>query len=280
MLLAAGHLRTVGVSQPRLSFGEAPKPDGAWAGRRLLWLDGEPAFELSFWCGTCQFLFQRLEGATSTCSIDDVERVLADGLQGIDDDMVARFGSLLPRGEYLPLLLHLEPRLVRPAQSGDYFAEEQVATWGPDAFWGLPEYPGTPYYRTYEATIGVDAHLFEFVVPMVPPPWNDPERVAMYTADLAGGAIPTAVAVSILDVCAPAVDQGTDYYTHWALTHFLLDGHHKMQAAAEAARHLRLLSLLSVDASLGSPEQVALIPSLRSAVRADRRPNRDASHAR
>jgi hypothetical protein len=93
---------------------------------------------------------------------------------------------------------------------------------------------------------------------------RQPQRVAEYTASLAGGARPTAVAVSTLDVCAPVVDEGADYYTHWALTHFLLDGHHRMQAAAEAARPLQLLSMLSVDASLGSAEQVAQIPSLRA----------------
>jgi hypothetical protein len=150
-------------------------------------------------------------------------------------------------------------------------AEEQVTTWGLDAFWGLPHYPRTPYYRTYKAPVGADAHLYEFVAPMVPPSWNDRQRVSLYAASLAAGATPTAVAVSIRDVCAPAVDHGVDYHAHWALTHFLLDGHHKIHAAAEAARPLQLLSLLSLDASLGSPEQVAQIPALRSVTRARRR---------
>jgi hypothetical protein len=265
MLLAGGPSRTVGVAaQSRVRFGEEPKAQGAWAGRRLLWLDEKPAFELSFWCGTCQYLFQRLEGATSTCSLDDVDRLLVDGLACIDDDVVARFGSLLPRGTYLPLLLRVEPRAVYPAGPGDYFSEEQVATWGVNSFWGLPEHPRTPYYRTYETAVDGDAHLFEFVVPMVPPSWNEPKRVTTYANSLAGGATPTAVAVSTLDVCAPAVAEGADYYTHWALTHFLLDGHHKMQAAAGAARPVQLLSLLSVEASLGSAEQVAQIPGLRA----------------
>ncbi|HCT75354.1 MAG TPA: hypothetical protein DGG94_07120 [Micromonosporaceae bacterium] len=267
MLLAAGPARVVGAaSEFRLRFGEGPKiPESEWTGRRLLWLDDKPAFELSFWCGTCPFLFRRLEGAASTCSIADVGGRLADGLQDIDDDVVDQFGSLLPRGEYLPLLLRIEPRLVRPAQPGDYFVEEQVATWGLNSFWGLPEYPHNPYYRTYETVIDADAHLFEFVVPMVPPSWNDRQRVASYVSELADVATSTAVAVSILDVCEPAVDHGAVYFAHWALTHFLLDGHHKMQAAADSGRPLQLLSLLSIDAGLSSSDQVARIPSLRMA---------------
>ena len=272
MLLAVGTPRIVGKAiEPRLRFVEQTKPDGAWAGRRLLTVDDVPAFELSFWCGTCQFLFERLQGATTTFSPNDTDR-LTTGPGGLDDEVISRFGSLLPEGQYRPLLLQVEPRLIHPSKSGDYFAEEQVATWGLESFWGLPAYPRTPHYRTYETAVDADAHLYEFVVPMVPPSWNVRDRVAAYAAELAGGATPTAVAVSILDVCTPAVERGADCYTHWALTHFLLDGHHKMQAAAETGRSVRLLSLLAADAGLAEAAQVAELPTLRATTPQTRSP--------
>jgi hypothetical protein len=87
-----------------------------------------------------------------------------------------------------------------------------------------------------------------------------------------GSVLAAAVAVSILDVCQPADGNGTDYYAHWALTHFLLDGHHKMDAAAESGRPLQLLSLLEVGDSLATPEQVSLVPHLRSRSVSHRRP--------
>jgi hypothetical protein len=102
-------------------------------------------------------------------------------------------------------------------------------------------------------------------MPMVPPSWNESDPVTAYAAELIGGATPGPVAVSISDVCAPAVEQGTDYYTHWVLVHFLLDGHHKLQAAAESGRPVRLLSLLTGEAGLAIPEQVAQLPALRAA---------------
>jgi hypothetical protein len=265
MLLAVDSTKVLGdVTAPRVRFVEAAKSDSAWAGRRLLTVDDVPAFELSFWCGTCQFLFERLPGAMLTFSSDDANS-LTTGPGVFDGEVISRFGALLPEGEYQPLLLQVEPRLIYPAKSGDYFAEEQVATWGLESFWGLPAYPRTPYYRTFETAVDADAHLYEFVVPMVPPSWNVRDRVAAYAAELAGGATPTAVAVSILDVCAPAVERGPDYYTHWALTHFLLDGHHKMQAAAETERPVRLLSLLALGSGLAEREQVAEVPTLRAA---------------
>ncbi|MCO8274304.1 hypothetical protein M1L60_27260 [Actinoplanes sp. TRM 88003] len=260
MLLNAEPVRVLGdADNPRLRFSSSPSEERSDP-RRLLFVDDKPAFELSFWCGTCQILFQRQEGSTETFS--------AEG-----DDLIEAFGSLLPRGDYQPLQLEIRPRLVQPSRPGDYFAEEQVATWGLDSFWGLPVYPRTPYYRTFETAIDDNAHLYEFVVPMVPPSWNERAQVEKYASDLADGEVATAVAVSILDVSLPATDDGSDYYSHWALTHFLLDGHHRIQAAAESDRPIRLLSLLSVDHSLGAPSAVARVPALRAQPAQSRTPH-------
>lgn len=264
-MIEAGSPRKLGGKFPRLVFGEEPKPEGAWAGRRLALLGGKPAFELSFWCGTCPFLFKRLDGATETLSIEQLSDQLRVGLDDLDESVVGTFDALLAEGQFMPLLLEVEPRLVSPVSSGDYFAHEQVASWGVESFSGLPVYPGTAYYRTFETKVAADAHLYEFVVPMVPPTWNEATKVAEYAALLAQSSKPTAVAVSTLDVCAPeSAPPDSDRYQHWGLTHFLLDGHHKFEAAAASGRPLRLLSLLSLDASLAQPEQLERIPRLRS----------------
>jgi hypothetical protein len=267
MLIDSARPRTIGVSdRPALRFGEEAKPDGAWAGRRLMWVGNDPAFELSFWCGTCPFMFKRLEGATETLSLPEVEQALRDGLEEVDDAVVGVFGSLLPQAVYQPMLLQIRPRLVQPGHSGDYFIQEQVATWGLSGFWGLPEYPQTPYYRSWETTVDADRHLFEFVVPMVPPSWNDEDKVREYVDHLAKSEAPTALAVSVLDVCQPANElaSATDYFEHWGLMHFLLDGHHKMQAAAQSGRAMRLLSLVAVADGLATSDQVERLLALRA----------------
>jgi hypothetical protein len=273
VLLAAEGMAILGSQTPRLTIGEQPRQPGAGPGRRVLSLDEEPAYNLSFWCGTCPFLFERLEGANHTLSMDELQVRLNEGLDEVEHDVLQRFGALLPHGRYLPLLLEVTPRLVQPGKDGDYFSEEHLATWGISDFWGLPEYPHTAYYRTFETPVDDESHLFEFVVPMLPPAWDDQERVAEHVGRLAGSSRPTAVAVSTLDVCQPAMDRGTDYYRHWCLTHFLLDGHHKMHAAAASGKALRLLSLLSVEGSLAADQDVAAIPRLRARPNRARRPS-------
>lgn len=261
----------LGSDNPRVFFGEAPKAAEQWAGKRLLSVDDRPAFELSFWCGTCQFLFERLEGANETLSLAATQEVLRNGIDDIDDDIVGAFSELLQRGEYLPMLIEFVPELTEPAAAADYFAHEQVDTWGKEPFWDLPISPHSPYYRTFATSVDDEAHLYEFVVPMVPPSWNDRTTIADYAASMTSGEVPTAVAVSTLDVCAPADGRpGLDWYWHWGLTHFLLDGHHKLEAAAQIGAPVRLLSLISIDNSLASREQVQRVPRLRGQVLSQR----------
>ena len=252
----------VPVEKAALRFGRADEAHPFVA--RYLFMSDEPAFELSLWCGTCPFLFERKGGANRTLS-SEVEplAVLEEGLSSIDERVVSQFASLLPEGDYLPLLLEVSPELVSPHDEQDYFTHEQVATWGVDSFWGLPENPRSYYYRTFETRVKADEHLYEFVVPMVPPRWNQRDRVEHYRDLVGRGGTPTAVALSTLDVCQPATDdESTDYYAHWGLSHFLLDGHHKFEAAAEVGANVRLLALVSLAGSLAGPDDVARLPEL------------------
>ncbi|MER7535644.1 hypothetical protein ABTX77_12765 [Streptomyces sp. NPDC097704] len=273
MVITWGEPRRLGVpdSEARLRFAAERQEAGGGPGRRLLVVDGEPAFELSGWCGTCAFLFSRLETATQTLSPAGVQEQLAGTLDDPDaGGVIDVFSALLPAGEYLPVLLRIEPRLVVPGKESDYFGGEQVATWGLDDFWGLPQYPHTPYYRTFETAVDASAHLYEFVVPMVPPTWNDRRRVDEYAELMGRGTVPTAVAVSTLDVCEPASARSTDHYRHWGLTHFLLDGHHKLEAAATTGRPVQLLSLLALGEGLAEAEDHARLPALRTRPRSAR----------
>ncbi|MFJ2598949.1 hypothetical protein [Streptomyces erythrochromogenes] len=272
-MIKTGDPRSLGVptSEARLNFDTELRELGGGPRRRLLMVDDEPAFELSFYCGTCPLLFRRLETAQEKLSLERMQERLTGTLDDPDDGgVIDAFGTLLPKGEYLPLLLEVEPRLVIPGKEGDYFSGEQVTAWGVNQFWGLPEYPHTPYYRTFETAVDANAHLYEFVVPMVPPTLNDRERVEEYVALMKRGTVPTAVAISTLDVCQSALGLADDPAAHWGLTHFLLDGHHKLEAAATARRPVRLLSLLTLGESLASPEDATRLPALRTQPRSAR----------
>lgn len=237
-----------------------PAPGTAFPPRRLA-LHGVSVFELNLWCGTCPALFKKLTNPDAA-DLGLANELLNCGLSVIDDSVLRAYGKALPESEYTALLLETTPRLVLPGTPTDYFSHEQVTTWGVDPVPGAADDPGTPYYRTFETPVGKGRHLYESVVPMVPPSWNDRAITADYLRD--GVESGTAVAYSLLDVLQPAMDEGEDYYEHWVLSHFLLDGHHKFEAAAAAGRSIRLLSLLDERISIASPDELSTLVTARA----------------
>ncbi len=80
----------------------------------------------------------------------------------------------------------------------------------------------------------------------------DEQRIAYFRDQLTLGVRPTAIAVSVLDI--------KQYYdsdvAHWCLAHYLLDGHHKIAAAAETGCPITLLSFVTSDHGISAPENI------------------------
>jgi hypothetical protein len=221
-------------------------------GKRLLCLDGEKAYQLGPGCDTCGFIFERLGGATRSVSATKVADELRWGLDALDPKVLDSVAEVVPPGSYRVVLVEIVPELVRPGESRDYFAHEQVAVWGVDPFYGLPQHPRTEYYRGLSRRVDQDSALFEFVVPMFPSRWLDGQRIAEWERHLRDGNRPTALALGLVLAKEPAlIEHDPAPARHLCLAHFLLDGHHRVFAAAATAKRVTLLSFLSVDESDG-----------------------------
>jgi hypothetical protein len=218
-------------------------------GDRFLCIDGKRAYHLGFGgCQTCSFLFERLWGANQAVQIDATVSALRDGVNSLDDDVVRMIGSGLPEGEYFAILGESPVTMVKPGDANDYFIKEQIALWGENTFWCLPHDPRVPYFRAGDCDIGDSKHFFNFVAPMMPTQWLKMATIAEYKEALKTNAGGTAVALAILDVRGPAdfnPDHPPNPQEHWCLTHYLIDGHHKLNAASETGKPLRLLSFIS-----------------------------------
>jgi len=235
----------LGVDGAQLSFVRPDPAKPGQTGDRRLRLDGVDAFDLSFWCGTCPLLFERLGGANETLSNDKMQSLLNRGLTSIDRKVIKAASKILPKGRYLPMLLSVDPILVMPFSEGDYFANEQVVHRGVEPFWGMPHNAHTPYYRGGTWQVEHES-LFEFIVPMVPPTWNESSRVDEYEARFKNGESQTVLALAVVDRTQPS----DSFDAHSGLMHFVLDGHHKLEAAARVGSPVTLLSLLAVDDSM------------------------------
>jgi hypothetical protein len=252
------------AAEPVIGIAETPsgRPKTPY-----LTVRGRPAFETSFWCGTCAILFQRRSEFDGYLPPGQMRDRLARGLDTLDPEVVTAFLSFLTVGDYLPMLLEIRPQLVHPGDDMDYFTREQLQTWDlTNDLDGEPNDPKTPYYRLdggRPRQIEPGHVFFEFLVPMTNTVALSPDTVSSYTTRLSETA-PTAVALSILDTAEPwdYPKSATLRAQHWALTHFLMDGHHKTAASAETGQPLRLLSLLSLSGGNTDPAWVRAVPAL------------------
>jgi hypothetical protein len=234
---------------------------------RFLTVDGKKAHYLGNVCGTCAFIFERLEGANSKVSPETLQEQLRTGISTISPSILDAAITVLPIGDYKALFLSCRPQLILPSKAGDYFFEEQLELWGVDPFWGVPHYAKNEYYRTEVLKVSKHVGLFEFIVPMFPRRYLDLPTIESYGPLFNRQLLPTALAVSVLDVKQPADWEGNpEIQEHWCLAHYLLDGHHKMAAAAALGQPISLLSFLAVKGGVSSFEEIdQLISALEKA---------------
>lgn len=100
---------------------------------------------------------------------------------------------------------------------------------------------------------------------MFPGSWLESSQIAEYEALFQNGREPTALAISILDIKSPAAwEEGREITSHWCLTHYLLDGHHKTFAASKLQAPMTLISFLAVSRGISAPEDIERLVAVLS----------------
>ena len=227
---------------------------GSWkVWDRYISIEGKKAYHIGNICGTCNFFFERLDGANQKISQKTVIDQLANQAVHIDSDPYFEIIKLIPVGTYLVFRLQVTPRLVTLGGADDYFANEEINTWGVDGFWGLPHNPRIPYYRSPSFAIDSRSILHNFFIPIVPANWLDEGTIGEYENRIIAGVEPTVICLSYLDVKEPADwQEGATHTQHNCFANIILDGHHKTFVAAKHNRPVNILSFLSLDNSIAS----------------------------
>lgn len=233
--------------------------------QRFLTVGGQDAFALGNICTTCHFVFERLSGCPAIASFSmspDAMGARLERSEGLfDPEFQAAVLSALPSGSYTILHQKAVPVRTSPGAPDDYFANEcaQVYTWRD----GIHS-PKTDYFRLPDVTVSASNTLFQFIVPFQDLSALDPERVRAYQRVCNSGSAPTALALAVLDVEGPPTS--SHYIEHSVIAHYLLDGHHKVQAAAALGAPIGLLSFVNHAESLADPGEVdAVVDALRHA---------------
>ncbi|MEZ5693222.1 MAG: hypothetical protein R3D99_05165 [Altererythrobacter sp.] len=233
-------------------------PGFAPAWYRFLKLDGRHVLLLGNVCGTCGFFFERIDAVNGGMNFPDLQLRLAKGLVELDDDAIKTLLQVMPKSEYIIGLLRLKVEKVNPLGNNDYFAVEQESYNGGSYYNEPPHDPQAKYFRV-SGRSGIDikypeldGRAFDFIVPLAAEDSLDEERVQFYEAKSESGLAPTAISLSKLDIKGP----GDGGEVHWCLAHYLIDGHHKLEAAARTGQEISLIAFIAIDHGISKREHV------------------------
>jgi hypothetical protein len=206
-----------------------------------LYVGGKPLYEMvGGECDTCGGWFSLVDGPARPCTPADLSKRLGSGLDRVDRPLLDLVTLLLPKGRYTVGLLR-----AIPFQRGDnewhWFESRAIQrevwrTMPAESSLEVPSEHTSGHVERYVET--------EDILPHIPLALVDWDRVSRYRHAIRDGARPTAMVLSMGEIRHPQGER-----TEVRLTHFVIDGHHKLLAAAQTGRPLTLLSFFAHDHS-------------------------------
>lgn len=244
--------RDINESKSKLSFTFTG--GGNWEiWDRYLSFDGEQLFHIGNICGTCAFFFNQVnENIKTSYTIEEIRDVLNKGVASLDDNLTNILSKLMPVGTYEVSLFEIHPVQTCKNGKGDYFAEEQEPLWYPESNDEECLTTGMKYYRGVTEKINDYTSFYEFFVPLYQPEYLNEEHIQFYQEQIRNGYQPTAISLGTMEgktaiQWSPDLDND---YDHLYFVHYLMDVHHKIQAAAREAKPITLISFVLKDKAL------------------------------
>jgi len=228
-----------------------------------LLVNGERIYEYGCPCGTCGIVFRKVGSINHQVSDPEAVQILGELNKIPSSKDLQRLARVLEPGIYHPLVIEGKVSSIEPGAANDYFASDVVRLFGLEP----PEYkdswgPWTTYYK-----LGPDveiersgrisgphkALITSVVMPLHNPSQLDRERIDFWKGKHSEGDTLAGFALSVVDNQSPAMEPPDPTYKYKELflfTNCLIDGQHRIQAAAELGVAVRILSFVSSQFSL------------------------------
>lgn len=215
---------------------------------RYITVNGQRIFEIGNVCGTCEVYFKKLMELDPEIEEREVAKIMNNGISNIDDVTLQKIMKIIPSGDYVCSLTRIKPTI---NSENDYFSNEQIETWGIDSFAGINK-PGTKYYRGNNFEVKNKELFIELIIPTQSSK-IDEQRVEYYIEKLKKGENTTCLSLTVLDIKAPGMwedENEPKFNTHWCLSNYLIDGHHKVEASRRCGIPITMLSLINKHESI------------------------------
>jgi len=223
---------------------------GGWERwNRFITVNGTRIFEIGNICGTCEIYFEKLKEINPKIDETEIAKKLNEGLNSIDDSTLQLIMQIMPKGSYSCALLQILPK---DNSNNDYFSNEQRKTWGSENFSGPKTDPKTNYFRGNDFGIKDKKLFIELFIP-TQNSTIDEQRIQFYIDNIDKGENVTCLGLSVLDIKAPAMWEDSiepEFETHWCLSNYIIDGHHKIEASKRTCKPITILALINKNESI------------------------------
>ena len=219
--IPANHINEIEIESDGVLSFKVQYGDSGYSESLNLDHKGNTLYEIGYGCDTCNAHFKHIKPARLPIAPDRLGQLLEEGLHSLSKEIVETITFLLPKGTYIVGLLRLIPNLMEQGERPWYMEFET------DNYW-------TGHERVYK-----NQSRFEAIFPLIDTKRLNRRRIRHYEERFKSGDQPTALVLSRLEVRNIRGE-----YTQWVLSHFLLDGHHKMLAASNSSDSLTVLSFL------------------------------------
>ncbi len=242
-----------------------------WEGRgysgAALRVQGQLAALIGMGSATLPALFHALPltRRPALTAVDDLQNALAFGLRALDRATVTRLASLLPPGWYVAGLVTTRPSVVVPGGPLDYMTHERERYWPGDrqqGSWPGADVPLSPPALSYRAPGWREPGVITYtdgrqvpgeeagvsvLLPIQGSESLDARRVAFYREQFRAGARPTAVCLQVIEERdSNSQVEGTLLSNLTLAVNVIVDGHHKVQAAALEGAALTVLTFTAL----------------------------------
>lgn len=221
-----------------------------------LHIQGQAVSRSGLASATMQALFDSLatEQRPPLPLVKEITDALATGLTRLDRETVTPISDLLPPAYYLASLSTLRPQRVEPGSPQDYLTNEVHTFWRQGSA-ASSSYYRTPGWREPAVITFPDGHQIQgedvgvnVLLPTQPLEGLNPKRVRHYGQRMEAGGHPTIVSLQVLEHRDTNSQSGAAVaLASLSLSvHHVLDGHHKLQAAALTGLPLTVLAFTAL----------------------------------
>ena len=220
-------------SNSPISFEEPISKGGSKLFRELC-INKQSIFSYGPNCETCEFIINKCNHFSSSITVNELRDILNHHVEELSGNIINQIQTILPNGTFGVIQRNVKPKI----SSNDDFNFSKDYTYYEINKINIAQMVNISKLENYTYQ---ELNVNEYILPIQENIYFNENVIKQYEQMVLKQNTPCAIAISILEI------HGRDNWFTINLLHFILDGHHKIRAAANTNSSIKLLSFINCE---------------------------------